>query len=69
MSDFLSELLNTVEVRADVENDLTASAFVAEMADRMAEAEEIENLVPIHFRGQSGRRNSRSRWIRPWRQR
>lgn len=58
MSDFLLELLNTVEVRADVENDLTASAFVGEMADRMAAAEEIENLVPIHFRGQSGRRNS-----------
>ncbi|WP_158239852.1 AIPR family protein [Phycicoccus duodecadis] len=58
MSDFLSELLNTVEVRADVENDLTAAAFVAEMADRMAAAEEIENLVPIHFRGQSGRRRS-----------
>lgn len=58
MSNFLPDLLNTVEVRADVENDLTASAFVAEMADRMAAAEEIENLVPVHFRGQSGRRNS-----------
>ncbi|KRF38937.1 AIPR family protein [Terrabacter sp. Soil810] len=58
MNDFLSELLNTVEVRADVDNDLTASAFVTEMAERMAAAEEIENLIPIHFRGQSGRRNS-----------
>jgi hypothetical protein len=58
VSDFRNELLNTVEIRADVENDLTASAFVAEMADRMSTAEEIENLVPIHFRGLSGRRSS-----------
>ncbi|WP_020141796.1 AIPR family protein [Terracoccus sp. 273MFTsu3.1] len=58
MNEFLLELLNTVEVRADVDNDLTASAFMTEMAERMAAAEEIENLIPIHFRGQSGRRNS-----------
>lgn len=58
VSDFREDLLNTVQVRAEVEQDLTASAFMFEMAERMAMAEEIEDLKPIHFRGLIGRKNA-----------
>lgn len=54
LSEFHAELRNTVATRAAVDNDFMAGAFVAEIADRLAEAEEIENLVSAHFRGKGG---------------
>lgn len=55
MTDFREDLLNSVSARADVDGDFMLSAFVSELADRLAEAEEIENLVGNHFRGVGGR--------------
>lgn len=56
MSDFRRDLLNSVRMRADVDSDFTLSAFVAEASERLADAEEIENLVPTHYNGVGGNR-------------
>ena len=56
MSDFREALLNSVRMRADVDGDFTLSAFVAEASERLADAEEIENLIPTHFEGVGGNR-------------
>lgn len=49
MSEFRQDLLNTVRMRADVDGDFTLTSFVNEVSERLADAEEIENLVPTHF--------------------
>lgn len=51
MSDFRQDLLNSVRMRADVDSDFTLTAFVNEASERLADAEEVENLVPTHFDG------------------
>lgn len=51
MSDFRVDLLNSVRMRADVDGDYTLTAFVNEASERLADAEEIENLVSTHFDG------------------
>lgn len=43
-------------MRADVDGDYTLTAFVSEASERLADAEEIENLVPTHFDGVGGNR-------------
>lgn len=56
LDEFRIGLLNDVETRAESEGDFILSAFVGELSQRMAEAEVIENLDPLHFRG-VGRKN------------
>lgn len=55
LSDFRADLMNSVATRASVDRDYMAAAFLSEVADRLAEAEEIDNLVAVHFRGQGAR--------------
>ena len=54
--DFFEDLMNGVRTRAEIENDFTRSGFLSEMSERLSDAEEIENLTPVHFVG-SGIRN------------
>lgn len=56
--DFFEDFMNSVRTRAEIENDYTQSAFLSEMSERLSEAGEVENLVPVHFVG-SGLRNRR----------
>lgn len=58
IEDFYKDLMNTVDVRAQFENDFRSSAFVAEVADRLAEAEEVEQLNVLHFAGSGERKRS-----------
>jgi hypothetical protein len=55
LSDYRADLLNSVATRASVDKDYMAGAFLSEVADRLAEAEEIDNLVGVHFRGEGAR--------------
>jgi len=55
---FYADLRNSVLSRATLDNQYTASAFLTEIGDRLVEAEEIENLTPVHFEG-TGSRNRR----------
>lgn len=61
MSDFRQDLVNTVRTRAEVDNDFMLTAFVNEVSDRLADAEEIEHLIPMHFDGVGGNRRKRLR--------
>lgn len=56
MVDFRQDLLNSVRMRADVDSDFTLTAFVSEVSERLADAEVIENLIPVHFDGVGGNR-------------
>lgn len=49
--EFYSDLRNIVGLRAAVENDYKSAAFMGEVAERLAEAGEIENLEVLHFEG------------------
>jgi hypothetical protein len=51
IGEFYSDFRNAVALRASVENDFTAGAFVSEISDHLAEAEEIDNLTSLHFSG------------------
>lgn len=51
INDFYQDLMNTTRTRAEVDNDYTASAYLVELAERLNDAEEIENLTPLHFEG------------------
>ena len=55
LTDYRADLMNSVATRASVDKDYMAAAFLTEVADRLAEAEEIDNLVAVHFRGQGAR--------------
>lgn len=48
---FRAELLNRAETRRAVEGTFSREAFVAEVAEALAEAEEIENLEVLDFEG------------------
>lgn len=48
---FRSHLLNSAATRARLEKTFTREAFVAELATRLSEAEEIEQLEPLDFEG------------------
>ncbi|MGW3547133.1 AIPR family protein [Janibacter hoylei] len=56
MTDFRGELLNAVRMRADVDGEYTRTAFVQEVSERLSEAEQVDNLVSVHFDGVGGNR-------------
>lgn len=51
LGDFHADLMNRVHTRASIEQTFTTSAFMAEMADRLADVEEIEKLEILSFEG------------------
>lgn len=55
---FYEELMNNVHARAELDHDFTESSFLQEVTERLVEAEEVNNLIPVHFTG-SGSRNRR----------
>lgn len=52
---FRSNLLNSVSTRSTVEGIFSREAFIGEVADRLAEAEEIEQLQVLDFEGNGQR--------------
>lgn len=58
LTTFHADLLNNVSARAETESDFTAHAFTTEMSERMAEAEEIENLEALEHEGVGSRRRT-----------
>jgi hypothetical protein len=58
LDDFYRDIRNTVSTRAAVDNDFKSTAFMTEVGERLAEAEEIEALTVIQFEG-VGVRNRR----------
>lgn len=55
---FYSDLQNTVNARAAVDNDYTSMAFMAEVSERLAEAGEVEDFTVLQFEG-TGQRNKK----------
>jgi hypothetical protein len=51
LDEYYRDLRNKVSLRADVENDYTSAAFMAEVAEELEEAGEIDNLGLLHFEG------------------
>lgn len=58
LNTFYADLRNSAISRASADNQYQAMAYMSEVADRLADAEEIENLTPIYFEG-PGIRNRR----------
>lgn len=58
LNEFRAGLLNDVETRAESEADYALLAFTGEAAQRLEEAEVIENLATLHFRGTGKRGRS-----------
>lgn len=58
IGEFYDDLRNSVSTRAAIENDYRSFAFMSEVSDRLAEAEEIENLTVVQYEG-VGARNRR----------
>lgn len=58
IDDFRTTLLNSVEVRAAQDGLYSSEAFMAEVAERLSDAEEIEHLETLSFedRGNRGKR-------------
>lgn len=56
LEDFRLNLLNQTHVRAAAEGSFTKEAFLGELSDRLAEAEEIEQLNVVGFDGEGKRR-------------
>lgn len=56
LGEFRLGLLNDVETRAELDREFALPSFVGEASQRLAEAEAVENLEALHFRG-TGRRN------------
>ena len=56
IEDFRLDLLNRTATRAAIEQTFTADAFLGELTDRLAEAEEIEKLEILSFEGEGRRR-------------
>ena len=55
LDEFYVDLMNTVRARAEIDNDYVRSAFFLEMAERLEDAEEVEQLLPAHFDGAGDR--------------
>jgi hypothetical protein len=53
---FRLNLLNQAHVRASAEGSFTKEAFLAELSDRLADAEEVELLNVVWFEGEGKRR-------------
>jgi AIPR protein len=58
VEEFYRDLMNTVDTRAEVENDYRSVSFLEEVSERLAETGEVENLSVIHFSG-AGEKNRR----------
>lgn len=56
LAEFRLGLLNDVETRAELDGEYALPSFVGEASQRLADAEAVENLEALHFRG-TGRRN------------
>lgn len=56
LGEFRLVLLNDVETRAELDGEFALTAFVGEASRHLADAEAVENLEALHFRG-TGRRN------------
>jgi len=56
LEDFRLDLLNRASARAAVEQTFSKEAFLGEVAERLAAAEEIENLQVLDFEGTGARR-------------
>lgn len=50
--DFRAELLNAAVTRAEIDQIWTADAFMEELRDRLADAEEIEDASTLNFEGE-----------------
>lgn len=55
LESFYEDVMNGVRTRAETDGDFTQSAFLNEMGDRLADAEEIEALTPAMFVGAGNR--------------
>jgi len=51
LTDYFDAFQNTVRAAASADGHFTERGFVEEMATRLSEAEEIDQLVPVHFEG------------------
>jgi hypothetical protein len=58
LTEFHHDLRNTIETRAAIENDYKSASFMADVAERLASAGEIEDLTVVQFEG-VGDRNRR----------
>jgi hypothetical protein len=58
IGDFYKDLMNTVDTRAEVENDYRSVAFLSEVSERLADAEEVEQLSVLHFVGTGERKRA-----------
>lgn len=56
LGEFRLGLLNDVETRAESDGEYAITSFIGEVGRRLAEAEAVESLEALHFRG-TGRRN------------
>ena len=56
LADFRLNLLNQARVRSAAEGTFTQEAFLSEVADRLADAGEIEQLTVVWFEGEGKRR-------------
>lgn len=56
LDDFYQDLQNSVNARASIDNDYTSMAFMSEVAERFADAGEVEDFKVLQFQG-SGQRN------------
>ena len=48
---FYQELMNNVRARAELDSDFTESAFLQEVTEKLVDAEEVGELIPVHFTG------------------
>jgi hypothetical protein len=58
LEEFYRDLRNSVSTKAALDNDYRSSAFMGEVSERLAEAEEVEGLAVLHFEG-TGSRNKK----------
>lgn len=55
LNSFYLDVRNSVASRAAADNQYLSMAYLSEVADRLTDAEEIENLTPLHFEGVGNR--------------
>lgn len=51
IDEFFEDLMNGVRARAEVDRDYTRAAFLNEMGERLADAEEVGGFTPVLFTG------------------
>lgn len=55
LDNFGAELRDSARMRAEAENEYTAVALLQEFSEQLAQAEEVDNLIPIAFEGSGTR--------------